>query len=126
VGSLDSRIQRLEELYGLDEDPQEKARMQHRRAELRAKLDGIAAREGLDTEEEEMDPRRRKAIEDLNESFKRRREQRGALELRTETRARGGRGRRPYPAARRLRKNLRPAARHGADVSRSARRRARP
>jgi hypothetical protein len=78
VGSLDSRIQRLEELYGLDEDPQEKARMKDRRAELRAKLDGIAAREGLDTEEEEMDPRRRKAIEDLNESFKRRREQRGA------------------------------------------------
>ena len=30
MGSLDRRIQRLEELYGLDEDPQEKARMQDR------------------------------------------------------------------------------------------------
>lgn len=78
MGSLDRRIQRLEELYGLDEDPQEKARMEERRAELRAKLERIAAREGLDTEKEEMDPRRRKAIDDLNESFRRRREQRGA------------------------------------------------
>jgi hypothetical protein len=77
VGSLDRRIQRLEELYGLAEDPQEKARMQHRRAELRAKLDRLAARDGLDTDEE-MDPRRQQAIEDLNESFRRRREQRGA------------------------------------------------
>jgi hypothetical protein len=77
VGSIERRIQRLEELYGLDEDPQEKARMQDRRAELRAKLDRIAAREGLATEEE-MDPRRRKAIEDLVESVKRRREQREA------------------------------------------------
>jgi hypothetical protein len=78
VGSLERRIQRLEELYGLEEDPQEKARMRHRRAELRAKLDGIAAREGLEPEEE-MDPRRRKAIEDLVASVKkRRREQRGA------------------------------------------------
>jgi hypothetical protein len=77
VGSIERRIQRLEELYGLDEDPQEKARMQDRRAELRAKLDRIAAREGLDTEED-MDPRRRKALDDLVESVKRRREQRGA------------------------------------------------
>jgi hypothetical protein len=77
VAGLDRRIQRLEELYGLEEDPQEKARMQERRAELRAKLDRIAAREGLGTEEE-MDPRRRKAIEDFVESVKRRREQRGA------------------------------------------------
>jgi hypothetical protein len=76
VGSLDRRVQRLEELYGLDEDPQQKARMQDRRAELRAKLDRIAARDGLDTEEE-MDPRRRKAVDDFVESFKRRRE-RGA------------------------------------------------
>jgi hypothetical protein len=52
--------------------------MEERRAELRAKLERIAAREGLDTEKEEMDPRRRKAIDDLNESFRRRREQRGA------------------------------------------------
>ena len=43
----------------------------------RAKLDRIAARDGLEPEEE-MDPRRRKAIEDLVESFRRRREQRGA------------------------------------------------
>ena len=77
MGSLDRRIQRLEELYGLDEDPQEKARMQDRRAELRAKLDRITAREGLDPEEE-MDPRRRKALDDLNETFRRRHEQRGA------------------------------------------------
>ena len=77
MGSIERRIQRLEELYGLDEDPQEKARMQDRRAELRAKLDRITAREGLDPEEE-MDPRRRKAIEDLVESVKRRREQREA------------------------------------------------
>ena len=77
MGSIERRIQRLEELYGLDEDPQEKARMQDRRAELRAKLDRITAREGLDPEEE-MDPRRRKALDDLNESFRRRHEQRGA------------------------------------------------
>ena len=77
MGSIERRIQRLEELYGLDEDPQEKARMQDRRAELRAKLDRIAAREGLDTEED-MDPRRRKALDDFVESVKRRREQRGA------------------------------------------------
>jgi hypothetical protein len=77
VGSIERRIQRLEELYGLDEDPQEKARMQDRRAELRAKLDRIAAKEGLDPEEE-MDPRRRKALDDLVESVKRRREQREA------------------------------------------------
>ena len=76
MGSIERRIHRLEELYGLDEDPQEKARMQDRRAELRAKLDRITAREGLDPEEE-MDPRRRKALDDLNESFRRRRE-RGA------------------------------------------------
>ncbi len=76
MGSLERRIQRLEELYSLDEDPREKARMQHRRAELRAKLERIAAREGLEPEEE-MDPRRRKAIEDLVESFRRRHE-RGA------------------------------------------------
>jgi hypothetical protein len=76
VGSIERRIQRLEELYGLEEDPPEKARMQDRRAELRAKLDRITAREGLDPEEE-MDPRRRKALDDLNESFRRRRE-RGA------------------------------------------------
>ena len=69
-------IKRLEQRHGLDEDPQEKARMQDRRAELRAKLDRITAREGLDPEEE-MDPRRRKALDDLNESFRRRRE-RGA------------------------------------------------
>ena len=76
MGSIERRIQRLEELYGLDEDPQEKARMQDRRAELRAKLDRIAARDGLEPEEE-MDPRRRKALDDLVESFRRRRE-RGA------------------------------------------------
>jgi hypothetical protein len=51
--------------------------MQDRRAELRAKLlDRIAAREGLDTEED-MDPRRRKALDDLVDSFRRKRE-RGA------------------------------------------------
>jgi hypothetical protein len=72
VGSLDRRIQRLEELYGLDEDPQEKARMEERRAERRARFERIIAREPLD-----MDPRRRKALDDLNESFRRRHE-RGA------------------------------------------------
>ncbi len=76
MAGLERRIQRLEELYGMGEDPQEKARMRERRAELRAKLDGIKAREGLEPEEE-MDPRRRKAIEDLVESFRRRHE-RGA------------------------------------------------
>ncbi len=76
MGSLERRIQRLEELYGLEEDPREKVRMQERRAELRAELERIAAREGLEPEEE-MDPRRRKAIEDLVESFRRRHE-RGA------------------------------------------------
>jgi hypothetical protein len=75
---INRRIQRLEELYGLDEDPQQKARMQdRRRAELRAKLDRIIARDGL-ANEEELDSSQRKAIDDFVESFRRRREQRGA------------------------------------------------
>jgi hypothetical protein len=46
--------------------------MEERRAERRARFERIIAREPLD-----MDPRRRKALDDLNESFRRRHE-RGA------------------------------------------------
>jgi hypothetical protein len=67
------RIRRLEQRRGMDEDPEVKAqRTEKERAEIRAKVERITACEGLD-----MDPRRRKALEDLNESFRRRRE-RGA------------------------------------------------
>jgi hypothetical protein len=66
-------IKRLEQRRGMDEDPELKAqRTEKERAEIRARFERIIAREPLD-----MDPRRRKALEDLNESFKRRRE-RGA------------------------------------------------
>jgi hypothetical protein len=67
------RIKRLEQRLGVGEDPEVKAqRAEQKRAELRAKLERINAGEGLD-----MDPRRRRALEALNQSFKRRHE-RGA------------------------------------------------
>ncbi len=67
-------IKRLEQRLGMDEDPEVKAqRTEKQRAEIHARLERIIASEGLD-----MDPRRRKALEDLVASVKRRREQRGA------------------------------------------------
>ena len=66
-------IKRLEQRLGMDEDSELKAQWtEKQRAEIRARLERIKAREGLD-----MDPRRRRALEALNESFKRRHE-RGA------------------------------------------------
>ena len=67
-------IKRLEQRLGMDEDSELKAQWtEKQRAEIRARLERIIASEGLD-----MDPRRRRAIEDLVASVKRRREQRGA------------------------------------------------
>jgi hypothetical protein len=79
MGSIERRISRLEELYGMDEDPDSEARdrrTEEIRAEILARLEHISAQADYE-EGEEMDPRRRRALEDFFESVRRRRE-RGA------------------------------------------------
>jgi len=77
MGSIEGRISRLEDRYGMDEDPVVRdRRTEELRAEILARLERISA-QADNEEEEEMDPRRRKALEDFFESVRRRRE-RGA------------------------------------------------
>ncbi len=76
MGSIDRRIEALEKLYGVDEGAEEKERRtEEMRAAMLTRLE--RAREQAEREETAGDPRRRLALDELEEAIRKRRE-RGA------------------------------------------------
>ncbi len=73
MGSIDRRIEVLEKLYGMGESAEERGRAtEEMRATMLARLQ--RAREQAEREEEAGDPRRRLALEELEDAINRRRE----------------------------------------------------